>query len=206
MFHDRLEAGKLLAQRLTAFKGRNAIVLGIPRGGVEVAYVIAKALDSMLGLAIAKKIPSPANPELAIGAVAFGGVLSLDKDRIESHFISLDYVKAEAGRLEGEIKRRYAAFNSSAPDVKNRIVIIVDDGMATGHTVMAAVQAVKKQHPSRLIVAVPVASMEALEMVKPEADEVICLEVPELFMAVGEFYRDFPQLSDADVIRYLKEL
>ena len=206
MFRDRSEAGKLLAGKLSQYKRKkDMIILGIPRGGVEVAYAIAKELSSRLEIAVAKKIPFPGNPELAIGAVAFGGVASLDESFLGSHGIGQGYIESEKKRLASEIARRYKAYGAELPDVKGRIAVLVDDGMATGHTVLAAARALKKSKPKKLIIAVPVSSRQAAELLKAEADELICLETPEFFMSVGQFYQSFPQLTDEDVVDYLKQ-
>ena len=206
MFKDRLEAGKLLAAKLSMYRGKNdVIILGIPRGGVEVAYAIAKGLSSNLGIAVAKKIPFPGNPELAIGAVAFGGVASLDESFLGSHGIGQDYIDSEKRRLTSEIARRYKAYGAELPNVKGKTAVLVDDGMATGHTVLAAARAVKKGKPKKVVVAVPVSSRQAAELLRAEADEVLCLDVPEFFMSVGQFYQSFPQLTDEDVVDYLKQ-
>lgn len=206
MFQDRLDAGKQLASELSKYKGsKNAIVLGIPRGGVEVAYAIARELKVKLGIAVAKKIPFPSNPELAIGAVAFGGVVSLEDSFAFGQGVGRDYIDGEIRRLAAEIKRKYLAFGVDFPDVKNKVAVVVDDGMATGHTVLAAVRAVRKGMPKKIIVAVPVSSRQATGLVKADADEVICLSTPEFFMAVGEFYRSFPQLTDEDVVECIRK-
>ena len=206
MFRDRSEAGKLLAVKLSQYKRKkDVIILGIPRGGVEVAYTIAKELNCKLGIAVAKKIPFPGNPELAIGAVALGGVASLDESFLGSHGIGQGYIDSEKKRLASEITRRYKAYGAELPDVKGKIAILVDDGMATGHTVLAAAMALKKGKPKKLIVAVPVSSRQAAELLKAEADDVLCLEMPEFFMSVGQFYQSFPQLTDEDVTDYLKQ-
>lgn len=206
MFQDRLDAGSQLASKLSKYKGgKDVIVLGIPRGGVEVAYAIAKELKVNLGIAVSKKLSFPGNPELAIGAVAFGGVVSLDDSFALQHGIGRDYVEAEKRKLAAEIKRRYLAYGIKFPNVKGKTAVVVDDGMATGHTVLAAVRAVRRGKPKKVIVAVPVSSQQAAELLRAEADEVICLSTPEWFMAVGEFYRSFPQLRDEDVVEYLKK-
>lgn len=206
MFTDRLEAGRLLAGKLSDYKGKKGvvIVLGIPRGGVEVAYSVAKDLKVRLGIAVAKKIPFPGNPELAIGAVAFGGVVSLDQSFAFSYGVGKDYIKSETDRLAVEIAQRYKAYGVKFPIVKGKIAVVVDDGIATGHTVLAAVRAVKKGKPKKVVVAVPVSSQQAADMLRAEADELVCLDVPEFFMSVGEFYRSFPQLTDSEVVNYLK--
>ncbi|MBI3037208.1 phosphoribosyltransferase [Candidatus Woesearchaeota archaeon] len=205
MFQDRFDAGKQLAARLSKYKGsKDVIVVGIPRGGVEVAYAVAKELKVKLSIAVSKKLPFPGNPELAIGAVAFGGVMSLDDSFALQHGVGKDYVEAEKKKLAAEIKRRYLAYGINFPSVKGKTAVVVDDGMATGHTVLAAVRAVRKGKPRRIVVAVPVSSQSAVELLRSECDEVICLDMPEWFMAVGEFYRSFPQLTDEDIINYLK--
>ncbi len=205
MFTDRIDAGRQLAAKLSGYSNRkNVLVLGIPRGGVEVAYAIAKELNVKLGIAVSKKLSFPGNPELAIGAVAFGGVVSLDDSFVLQHGVGKDYVEAEKKKLAAEIRRRYLAYGVKFPNVKGKIAVVVDDGMATGHTVLAAVKAVRNDKPKKIIVAVPVSSQQAAGLLRAEADEVICLDTPDFFMAVGEFYRSFPQLTDEDVLRYLK--
>ncbi len=205
MFQDRFEAGKQLAAKLSKYKGSKAVlVLGIPRGGVEVAYAIAKELKVKLGIAVSKKLAFPGNPELAIGAVAFGGVVSLDDSFVLQYGVGKDYIEAEKKKLAAGIRRRYLAYGVKFPNVKGKTAVVVDDGMATGHTVLAAVKAARKGKPKKIVVAVPVSSQQAFELAKAEADEVICIDTPEFFMAVGEFYRSFPQLTDDDVINYLK--
>lgn len=206
MFQDRFGAGRLLAAKLSKYKGsKGVIVLGIPRGGIEVAYAIAKELKVKLGVAVAKKIPFPGNPELAVGAVAFGGVVSLEDSFVFSQGVGKGYIDGEIKRLAAEIKRRYSAYGADFPNVKNKIVVVVDDGMATGHTVLAAVRAVRKGKPKKIIAAVPVSSRQAAEMARAEVDELVCLDTPDYFMAVGEFYRNFPQLSDEDVVDYIRK-
>lgn len=201
-----MDAGKLLAAKLSKYKGKkNVVVLGIPRGGVEVAYAIANELRVEIGAAVAKKIPFPGNPELAVGAVAFGGMVSLNDSFAFQHGVGKDYIDGEVNRIAAEIERRYAAFRAEVPSVKGKVAIIADDGMATGHTVLAAVRAVRKGKPKRIIVAVPVSSRQAAGLVRAEADELLCLDIPDFFRAVGEFYRHFPQLTDEDVIGYLKK-
>lgn len=205
MFHDRLDAGRQLAAKLSMYKGNsNAIVLGIPRGGVETAFAVAMELGLELGIVVSKKLPFPGNPELAIGAVSSDGIVSLDDSFVLKYGIGKDYISEEAKKLAAEVRRRYAAYGAIFPNVKEKIAIVVDDGIATGHTVLAAVRALKGKKPGKIIVAAPVSSKEAFELLKAEADDVVCLDVPEFFRAVGEFYRSFPQLTDEDVVRYIK--
>ncbi len=206
MFQDRLDAGRQLAAKLSKYKGRkDVLVLGIPRGGIEVAYALAQALGVKLGVAVAKKIPFPGNPELAVGAVAFGGVVSLEDSFVFGQGAGKDYIDHEVKRLAAEIDRRYSAYNAGFPEVKGKVAVVADDGMATGHTVLAAVRAVRKGKPKKIIVAVPVSSRQASEMARAECGELVCLEIPEYFIAVGDFYRNFQQLTDEEVIDYLKK-
>ena len=201
MFASRKEAGMKLAEKLASYKDANVVVLGIPRGGVAVAAPIAQVLHAELGVAVAKKLPLPGNLEFAIGAVAEDAV-SMDAGYATT--LGKEYVAAIAGQLRTVVRERLKAF-SEQPPVKGRVAIIVDDGMATGHTVNAAVLSVRKKSPSKVVVAVPVASKQAVALVGPNCDELVILDTPEDFMGVGEFYRDFPQLSDEDVRRLLKK-
>ncbi|MBI2663814.1 phosphoribosyltransferase [Candidatus Woesearchaeota archaeon] len=204
VFADRFEAGRLLADRLGSCKG--ALVLAIPRGGVEVGYAIAKQLKSNLGILISKKIPYPGQPELAVGAVC-NDVVLLDSQLIALHGISRQYIDAEVKNLKSSIKRRYMELTGKAglPDMKDRTVVIADDGIATGHTFLAAVSCVKSQNPKKIVAAIPVGPPESLQLVKDKVDKLIVLEHPAYFMAVGEFYRDFQQVEDEEVINLLRK-
>jgi len=203
-FSDRIEAGKQLAEKLTKYK-RNAIILAIPRGGIEVGYAIAKQLNCALQIVVSKKIPYPGQPEIAIGAVC-NDVVSLDKHLINAHNISDAYVKEQIASLQEKIKQRYAKLTSKKtfPELKNKIVIVTDDGIATGHTFFAAIDFIKTKNPKKIIAAIPVGPQESIEALTQAVDELIILEKPAFFMAVGEFYTDFEQLTDDDVLKYLK--
>lgn len=201
MFKDRYEAGKQLAEKLSKYKNKKeVIVLGIPRGGIEVAFAIAKKLKAKLSMIITKKIAYPTNPEFAIGAASIEGYV-IDEGYTHN---GEKYMKNEIKKIMKEIKGRYKKYIRKVPRLNDKIVIIVDDGLATGHTTMAAVKYARSKNPKKIIVAVPVASQEAYEKVKKISDEIICLNIPTAFFAVGNFYQNFEQLTDEDVVSYLK--
>jgi len=207
-FRDRHKAGQLLAKELTGLRGEEGlIILGIPRGGVVVAYEVAQELDAPLDVYITRKIGAPYNPELAIGAVASDGTLVLDHTLIEHIGASEDYVQQETEHQRQEIKRRMAAYRGSRPELKleGRTVVLVDDGVATGATVLASLRAIKQREPAQLILAVPVGPADTIRVLSQEADRVVCLYTPEIFWAVGAFYDIFDQTSDAEVVRLLQE-
>ncbi len=204
MFKDRRDAGKKLAGRLMEFKGKkDVIVLGIPRGGVEVAFDVAKELKAPLSIVVTKKISHPYEPEFAIGAVSPDNYVvdeSYRKDAGE------EYISSTVKEMNKEIKRRYKEYaKGEMPELKNKIAIIVDDGLATGYTMLAAIKYVRSNNPKKVIVAVPVAAQDSYEKVKAVADEVICLRIPSFFSAVGIFYQEFEQLEDEEVKSYLEE-
>jgi predicted phosphoribosyltransferase len=209
IFRDRYEAGRMLARDLGDLQGRkDIIVLGIPRGGVVVAYEIARELGAPLDVYITRKIGAPHNPELAIGAVASDGTLFLDDRLIGRLGVSEDYVRGETARQEAEIERRMAAYRGTRaePELGGKTVILVDDGVATGATVSASLRALRHRNLRRLILAVPVGPAETIRALAHDADEVICLQEPELFWAVGAFYERFDQTSDAEVVELLQAL
>jgi len=202
LFKNRIQAGKQLAEKLSAYKNKkDVIILGIPRGGVEVAFSVAKALKAPLSVVVTKKIGHPFNPELAIGAVSPDNYI-IDEDYRDKE----GYAKKAIKELNAEIKNRYKLYTEGKlPQLKNKIAVVVDDGLATGHTMLAAIKYVKSKNPKKVIAAVPVAAQDSYEKVKSIADEVICLHVPIFFNAVGSFYQEFEQLDDEEVISYLKE-
>jgi|SRR3989338_486785 len=202
LFKNRIQAGKQLAKKLSAYRNKkDVIVLGIPMGGVEVAFAVAKLLHVELNIIVTKKIGHPFNPELAIGAVSPDNYI-IDEDYKDKE----GYAKKAIKELNAEIKKRYKKYaQGKLPQLKNKIVIVVDDGLATGYTMLAAIKYVKSKSPKKVIVAVPVAAQDSYEKVKTIADEVICLHVPIFFSAVGSFYREFEQLEDEEVISYLEE-
>ncbi len=205
IFKDRHEAGQQLARELSKYKNKkDVIVLGIPRGGVEVAFNIAKTLKVPLSIVVTKKIGHPFESEFAIGAVSPGGHYSINKQyQAEA---GEGYIKNTIKELTKEINRRYKEYtNEKLPKLKNKIVILVDDGLATGFTMLSAVEYVQSQNPKKIIVAIPVAAQDSFEKVKAAANEVVCLQIPVFFAAVGGFYQNFMQLEDEEVKYYLKE-
>ena len=201
-FRDRAEAGRLLGAHLTGRKlPRDSIVLALPRGGVPVASEVARALGLPLDVIVVRKLGVPWQPELAMGAIAGGGVRVLDEELIRSEGVSPEDVDAIAAREEQEAERREHLYRAGRPalELRNRTVILVDDGLATGSTMQAAVKCAKSLQPSAVIVAVPLASRQACAHLREAADECVCLAVPEPFGSVGEWYQDFRQTSDAEV-------
>ncbi len=207
LFQDRREAGKALAARLASFKGRpNLIVLGIPRGGVVVGHEIAQALGAPLDVYITRKIGAPHNPELAIGAVASDGTLLIDHQLVRRLGVSQDYVDEESERQRQEIGRRLAEYRGEGPgpELADKVVILADDGVATGATTLVTIQAIKSQQPTELILAVPVGPRDSIESLRQEVDQLVCLHAPEIFWAVGAFYNVFDQTTDDEVKALLK--
>jgi putative phosphoribosyl transferase len=206
-FTDRIDAGKRLASVLKDFPDKNGIVLAIPRGGVVVGFEIAKALNLPLDVIIPRKIGAPQNPELAIGAVAEDGTTILDNQLIKYLAVSREYVTIETQRQKQEIRRRFKLYrqDTSYPDLKGLDVIVVDDGIATGSTMKAALASVKNRGAASITVAVPVGPPSTIRELEKMADRVVCIYTPEFFQAIGEFYRDFNQTSDEEVIGLLLE-
>ena len=208
LFRDRRDAGEALAKRLEAHRGTHALVLGLPRGGVPVAAQVARALDADLDIVVSRKLGSPVSAELAFGAVTANGGRFLNEDVLRMLNVSEEYVTAVTETQQAEARRRETLFRGSrpAPVVAGRTVILVDDGLATGATMRAAVRSVRQQQPQRVVVAVPVGSPEACAALRGEADEVVCLYEPRHFGAVGCYYEDFTQTQDSDVQTLLDEL
>jgi putative phosphoribosyl transferase len=201
-FRDRAEAGRLLGAQLT---GRNfptdSIVLALPRGGVPVAFEVARTLGLPLDVIVVRKLGVPWQPELAMGAIASGGIRVLDQQLIRMEGISQADVEAIAMREGEEAERREQLYRAGRPplELRNRTVVLVDDGLATGSTMLAAVKCVKSLQPSAVIVAVPVASRQACARLRHVAEECVCLALPDRFGAVGQWYQDFRETSDAEV-------
>jgi putative phosphoribosyl transferase len=206
LFKDRVEAGKRLASALRSFAGKGAIVLAIPRGGVVVGFEVARALGLPLDVIIPRKIGAPDNPELAIGAMTEDGTVILDESLISYLGVPEGYVKEESNRQKLEIERRLRLYRGevSYPTLRNRDVIIVDDGIATGSTMKAALVSTRKRGAKSVIVAIPVGPPSTIRELKKEADHVVCLHTPESFQAIGQFYVDFAQTTDEEVTSLLK--
>lgn len=207
-FANRREAGQALAHSLRALADDpNAIVLALPRGGVPVGYEIARALHLPLDVFIVRKLGAPRYEELALGAIASGGVRVLNRDVILRLRISEEEIDAVAAREQLELERREREYRGDLPplDVSGKNVILVDDGLATGATMRAAIQALRQKETEQIVVAVPVGARETCERVADEADEVVCEMQPEDFQAVGAWYEDFSQTTDAEVSELLSE-
>ncbi len=206
-FADRADAGRKLAAALASYKDQDPVILALPRGGVAVAAEIASALGAPLDLLLVRKIGVPMQPELAMGAVVDGSdpVVVRNEDVIEIAGISQDTFARVRDRELAEIARRHRDYLGDRPrsQIAGRTAIVVDDGIATGATTRAALRAVRRRHPKKLVLAVPVAPTETIERLLGEADEIVCLESHEPFGAIGYFYEDFHQLEDADVIAIL---
>jgi putative phosphoribosyl transferase len=208
LFHDRFHAGQLLAEKLVHYRGvKNLLVLGLPRGGVPVAFEVAKTLEAPLDVFLVRKLGLPGHRELAMGAIATGGVRVLNRQVVDALKISDVTIDRVAGHEQQELERQQRLFRQDRPLPKfaGRVVILVDDGLATGSTMRAAVQALREQHPQWLVVAVPVGAVETCTALRDEADEVICALDPGEFMSVGSWYEDFSPTSDALVQRLLEE-
>jgi putative phosphoribosyl transferase len=205
-FRDRQEAGRQLAARLLDYKGRDdVVVLGLPRGGVPVAFEVAQALHAPLDVLIVRKLGLPGHEELAMGAIASGGVRVLNSDVVRTVRVPEHVIEAVAAREQAEIERREHFYRDGRPglDPAGRTVIVVDDGLATGSTMTAAIMALRDRGPDHVVVAVPVAPGATCREMSRLADRVVCLVQPEAFGAVGEWYEDFRPTSDADVKRLL---
>lgn len=207
MFRDRNHSGELLAGLMADYWSRaGAVILALPRGGVPVAAAVARALALPLDVLLVHKIGAPHEPELAVGAVAANGLVLLDEKTIERMHISRDSLESAITAEREELDRRERLYRGDRLPLalEGLTAILVDDGIATGYTMLAAVRAVRRLLASRVVVAVPVAPQETLDRLKPEADEVVCAEVPRRFEAVGQFYEDFSQISDEQVCAELE--
>src|SRR5262245_4763542 len=201
-FRDRAEAGRLLAQKLTAYSDRpDVVVLALPRGAVPVAFQVAQALNAPLDILLVRKLGVPSHVELGMGAIASGGVYVINQGIVRSLGISASEIKEVTARERQELERRERVYRGGrpGPDVRGRTVILVDDGLATGTTMRAAIALLRKQHVARIIVAVPVSSPSTCQEMNAEADEVVCVRMPEPFFAIGMRYERFPQISDKEV-------
>jgi len=207
-YRNRSEAGRLLAEQLGHYKSKaDVVVLGLTRGGVPVAAEVASALQAPLDVVVVRKLGVPFQPELAMGAIAGDGTQVLDWELIHALDLSNMDVDAVTARERLELDRRERLYRGGRPalDLKERTAILVDDGLATGSTMLAAVAFTRKRLAKRIVLAVPVASVQALEKLREKVDECICLAAPDSFFAVGMWYRDFLPVNDAEVVRLLKE-
>lgn len=208
LFKNRREAGCLLARSLTSYAGdKNGIVLALPRGGVPVAYEVAKTLALALDIMLVRKLGAPGQEELAIGAIASGGQIVLNEAIVAALSLSAEDIASVQAREQQELDRRAQMYRGTRPqaDLRQKNVIIVDDGLATGATMQAAILALRKQAPNKVVVAVPVAAKEAIVRIQGAADEVLCLVSPESFTAVGCWYQEFSQLTDNEVMDSLEK-
>jgi len=206
-FSDRSEAGRTLASLLSAYDERDeAIVMGLPRGGVPVAFEVAKALHLPLDVMVVRKLRAPGQPELAIGAIASGGT-SILNDQVAQLVDDTAQLRAELQHQSIELHHRESLYRNGRlpPNIKRRTVILVDDGSATGASMRAAIRAARRLGAARVIAAVPVASSDALRLMRSEADEVACILEPEMFLSVGQWYRDFEQTDDTEVVALLAQ-
>lgn len=206
-YRNRQEAGQVLAEELSEYKGRNALVLAIPRGGVPVALPVVEALGAELDLIIPRKIRAPHQPELAIGAVCEDGEVLLNPHLVQRLGVSDDYINAAAAREVIEINRRLLTYRDGRPatSLTDRTVIVIDDGVATGFTMTAALQSISRRSPREMILAVPVAPPDTVETLSHEVDRIFCPLQPNVFRAVGDFYDDFAQLTDLEVRELLQK-
>jgi len=208
IFQDRIDAGKRLAGKLTHYRDKaDVIVLGLPRGGVTVAHEISAALHCPLDILIVRKIGFPGNPELAAGAVSETGRVVLNEDIVARYGVSRAYLEHETARQQEEIARRIALYRGGrgVPPLAGKSVILVDDGVATGATLKSAISTLKEERLARLVVALPVASQSAEQELAALVDEWVCLQAPAGFMAVGQYYSDFTQVEDDDVVAMLNQ-
>lgn len=206
MFKDRYDAAEQLAEELKKYKdSKNAIIVAIPRGALEIGNPLAKKLNLPLDIVLTKKIGAPGNPEYAIGAA------SLDSYFVNPNYESEeyeDYIKDELKKIRETIKERSQKYRKDMPplNIENKIVIIVDDGVATGNTILAAIELIKKQNPKKIVVAIPVGPKDTINKIKEKVDDVVCPLTPEHFYAIGAFYQMFPQVEDEEAIRLLQEV
>jgi putative phosphoribosyl transferase len=208
LFKDRRDAGRKLAQELSAYAGHSdVIVLALPRGGVPVAYEVARALNTPLDIFIVRKLGFPGHEELAIGAIASGGVRVLNEDIVQGLKVSQNIIDLVTRQELQELERRERAYRGDrpGPDVRGHTVILIDDGLATGASMRAAVAALRLQNPARIVIAVPTAARETCEALRPEVDEIICAMTPEPFYGVGRWYENFSQTTDEEVRLLLEQ-
>lgn len=202
-FKDRTDAALQLTEKLKKYKGQNGIVLAVPRGGVPIGYIISKELELPLEIILSKKIGHPRNPEYAIGSVSLDGA-TMNENVMD---VSMNYFQQESNRLLNSLKSKFAYYmrGRKMSNLEDKTVIVVDDGIATGSTIIATVNSIRKRDPKEIIVAVPVAPTSVVNKLKSIADDFICLLIPRDFLGVGQFYEDFSQVSDDEVITLLEK-
>ncbi|EKD45683.1 MAG: phosphoribosyltransferase [uncultured bacterium] len=208
IFRDRKEAGQKLAELLKSYTAEKPIILAMPRGGVVVAYEIAQALKAPLDVIVSRKIGAPSQPEYAIGAIAPGDIRVFNDEAISSLDISKTEIETLVAREKKEMERRIKLYRGNKPllDLKDKVVIIVDDGVATGQTALVAIRSVRKTQPKKIVFACGVCAHDSMELLRQEADEVISLSMPKMFYAVGQWYQSFEQTTDDEVIRLLSKV
>ena len=206
MFHDRHDAAVRLASELRSYRdAKDAVVLAVPRGGLPIGGVLARELNLKLDVILTKKIGHPYNPEFAIGAVSLTDEI-LDEDLVRREGISGGYLDGEVARIRGALRAKYRLYHGAGRPlpVAGRTVILTDDGAATGRTLLAAIDLLRREGAAKIVAAIPVAPPETVQLLKSRADEAVCLETPSSFMAIGEFYEDFSQVEDSDAVAILK--
>src|SRR5665213_1086024 len=203
MFRDRIEAGELLAAKLKKYKNTSGVVLAVPRGGVPVAYAVAKELSFPVEVVLTKKIGHPMNKEYAIGAASLTDYFVIPHENV-----SEEYIEEELKLIHANLKKMYARFmgDKEPVDIKGKTVIVIDDGIATGNTLLGTVHVLRKSKPGKIVIGVPVASKSAMRKLSPEVDEVVAVMVPDEFHGVGAFYEYFGQISDEEALFYLDKL
>ena len=208
LFEDRVDAGRQLAERLAPYAEERPVVFALPRGGVPVGAEVSRSLGAPLEVIVSRKLGAPGQPEFGIGAVAPGGVRVLNERAVRALGIEEDYLEMISARELAEAERRLKLFRGDRPypDLERRTAILVDDGLATGVTARAALLALRRMNPRRLVLAVPVCALQTAELLRPEADDLICLLAPANLEAVGLWYRNFKQTSDEEVVRLLEEV
>ncbi|HYL12013.1 MAG TPA: phosphoribosyltransferase [Terriglobales bacterium] len=207
-FADRAEAGRILASKLSAYSRRNdVIVLGLPRGGVPVAFQVAQALHAPLDVLVVRKLGTPWNSELAMGAIASGGVQVLDLSIVKELCVTEEAIQEVVDSEHRELERRERLYRGNRPplELAHKTVILVDDGIATGSSILAAVSAIRRRQAARVVVAIPVAPASGCSAIRMEADEVINVAEPEMFLAVSQWYENFSEISDEDVRMLLEK-
>jgi putative phosphoribosyl transferase len=205
--HDRIDAGRRLARALERYRGERPVVLGIPRGGVPVAAEVARVLEADLDVIVARKAGAPGDPELAIGAVTPDGARYVNDDLVDGLGITKAQLDTTFERAEREARERDERFRGGrdAPDLHGRVVIVVDDGVATGATLRAALRSVRRRHPKRVVAAAPVGAPGSHDALRDEADDLVILDEPPMFFGVSQFYEEFPQVSDDEVVALLAD-